>query len=192
MGWFITGTTFKSWLSYLEGEYTRKIAIEQFAPIFLSECRNKLASLLNKGNFLMRKANTREQKLFIRTVVEAEKSFLMQEIRYLEPLVEPPKEKEPPKGWRKDENFKELVERAKQHSILDVARSFGYNPKKAGKNYFIMCPFHQEEHPSCVLYPETNTYHCFGCQSHGDVIKFYMLLDNKDFVQAVRELANEY
>jgi len=36
----------------------------------------------------------------------------------------------------------------------------------------ILCPFHADDKPSCKIYPDTNTYHCFGCNKSGDVIQF--------------------
>ena len=40
------------------------------------------------------------------------------------------------------------------------------------KHHQIKCPFHEDDKPSCKIYPETNTYHCFACGKTGDVIQF--------------------
>jgi DNA primase/DNA-binding MarR family transcriptional regulator len=58
--------------------------------------------------------------------------------------------------------------------ILKLLAHYGI---KADKNYHIRCPFHQDDKPSCKIYPETGTYHCFACGKTGDVIQF---IQNKE------------
>jgi DNA primase len=67
----------------------------------------------------------------------------------------------------------------------------GYVPlKKAGRNYKGLCPFHAEKTPSFVVFPETQTWHCFGaCGIGGDVFRFIMQREGMDFSEALRELA---
>ncbi len=64
--------------------------------------------------------------------------------------------------------------------------------KKSGSNYFGLCPFHVEKTPSFSVNPEKGFFHCFGCGESGDVIKFYMKIENLEFKEAVRELAEQY
>ena len=73
--------------------------------------------------------------------------------------------------------------------IVEVVSS--YVPlKKAGRNYKGLCPFHVEKTPSFVVFPETQTWHCFGaCGSGGDVFTFIMKQENVDFAEALRLLA---
>ncbi|WP_394332395.1 CHC2 zinc finger domain-containing protein, partial [Alkaliflexus imshenetskii] len=40
------------------------------------------------------------------------------------------------------------------------------------KNNHIRCPFHQDDKPSCKIYSDTGTFHCFGCGATGDQIEF--------------------
>ncbi|MDE6426766.1 MAG: DNA primase [Ruminococcus sp.] len=61
--------------------------------------------------------------------------------------------------------------------------------KKRGRNYLCSCPFHSEKTPSCTIFPETQTFYCFGCGAGGDVITFIMKIENLDFVEAVKSLA---
>lgn len=84
--------------------------------------------------------------------------------------------------------FVEAVERAKTADIIELA--YKYLPKlsRSGKNYCVCCIFHEEGTPSLFLYPETSSYHCFGCQAHGDAINLLMKLENIDFKDAVRKL----
>jgi DNA primase len=67
----------------------------------------------------------------------------------------------------------------------------GYVPlKKAGRNYKGLCPFHAEKTSSFVVFPDTQTWHCFGaCGTGGDVFRFVMQAEGMDFSEALRELA---
>jgi len=60
---------------------------------------------------------------------------------------------------------------------------------RRGKNFVGLCPFHQEKTPSFNVIPDKGIFHCFGCETGGDVFKFLMLLEGLSFVEAVRELA---
>lgn len=54
------------------------------------------------------------------------------------------------------------------------------------------CPFHEDRSPSFVVYPETRTFHCFGCRANGDVIAFLMRAEHLGFreaLDALRKLA---
>ncbi|HUT20881.1 MAG TPA: DNA primase [Anaerolineae bacterium] len=62
--------------------------------------------------------------------------------------------------------------------------------KKSGRNYKGLCPFHAENTPSFYVFPETQTWHCFGaCGMGGDVFSFVMKHENLDFPEALRLLA---
>ena len=54
-------------------------------------------------------------------------------------------------------------------SIIKVLSHYSITPDK---NHHIKCPFHQDDKPSCKIYPETGTFHCFGCGVTGDQIEF--------------------
>jgi len=185
--WLITDTTFKDWFSLMEGEYSRKIILETFAPIFLRKCKEKLESLCNMEISFLDKAQTEEEKLFVLAFMDKAKEDLKSEIRYLEHLLGVSKARDT-KGVRT--NLKALKERARQYPICDLAVNLGLSPKRVGKNFVILCPFHKEKNPSCFLYPESNTFHCFGCNRHGDIIKFYMDITGKGFTEAVDYLGN--
>ena len=61
--------------------------------------------------------------------------------------------------------------------------------RRRGRNCVGLCPFHNEKTPSFTLYPENGSFYCFGCGRGGDVIRFVMLADNLDYIDAVRQLA---
>ena len=72
--------------------------------------------------------------------------------------------------------------------IEDIVSS--YLPlKREGKNQKTLCPFHSEKTPSMVIYPNTQSFYCFGCGAGGDVISFIMRIENLDYVEAVHFLA---
>ena len=61
--------------------------------------------------------------------------------------------------------------------------------KKAGRNLVGLCPFHGERNPSFFVYPEQQSWHCFGCNTGGDVFSFLMKQENLDFGETLRLLA---
>jgi DNA primase len=61
---------------------------------------------------------------------------------------------------------------------------------KAGREYKACCPFHHEKTPSFYVNDEKGFYHCFGCQAHGDAIRFLTDARGLPFMDAVKELAD--
>lgn len=64
------------------------------------------------------------------------------------------------------------------------------NLKRSGRIYKGLCPFHGEKTPSFTVYPETQSYYCFGCGAGGDVITFIKQSENLDYVEAIKLLAD--
>lgn len=81
-----------------------------------------------------------------------------------------------------------LREVGERNRIEDVAASY-VNLRRRGKNLVGLCPFHNEKTPSFCIYPENNSFFCFGCNKGGDVISFVMGVENLDFAEAVKFLA---
>ncbi|MFT4021957.1 MAG: CHC2 zinc finger domain-containing protein [Acinetobacter sp.] len=63
--------------------------------------------------------------------------------------------------------------------------------KKTGRTYSGCCPFHQEKTPSFHVYRDKQYYHCFGCQANGNAIKFLMEIDNRNFIEVMKDLASQ-
>ena len=75
--------------------------------------------------------------------------------------------------------------------IIDVISSY-IELKKRGRNFFGLCPFHNEKTPSFSVNQEKQIYKCFGCGSGGGVINFIMEIETLNFIDAVEKLAQKY
>ncbi|MDR5657998.1 DNA primase [Serpentinicella sp. ANB-PHB4] len=75
-----------------------------------------------------------------------------------------------------------------RNEIVDVI-SDHINVKQSGNTYKALCPFHSEKTPSFVVNKEKQIYKCFGCGEGGDAISFIMKIENLDFIEAVKYLA---
>lgn len=62
---------------------------------------------------------------------------------------------------------------------------------RKGKNLVGLCPFHSEKTGSFFIYPQTQSFYCFGCGAGGDTISFLKRIENLDYVEAVRLLAQK-
>ncbi len=84
-----------------------------------------------------------------------------------------------------------VIDEVKQKlDIVEVVSQYA-TLKKAGRNMSALCPFHTEKNPSFYVYPEQQSWHCFGaCNTGGDVFSFVMRKENIDFGEALRMLAD--
>ena len=85
-----------------------------------------------------------------------------------------------------DSFIQELLSRNDIESVASAYVAF----KRRGRNLVGLCPFHGEKTASFNLYPETNSFYCFGCGAGGDVITFIKRIENLDYIDAVRFLAD--
>ena len=85
-----------------------------------------------------------------------------------------------------DDFLQELRNRADIESTI----SSYVNLKRAGRISKGLCPFHGEKTASFTVYPDTQSYYCFGCGNGGDVITFIKNIENLDYIDAVRFLAD--
>lgn len=84
----------------------------------------------------------------------------------------------------------EFLAEIRQRADIETIISSYVNIKRAGRISKGLCPFHNEKTPSFAVYPDTQSYYCFGCGSGGDVITFIKNIENLDYIDAVRFLAD--
>ncbi len=60
--------------------------------------------------------------------------------------------------------------------------------RRSGKNFVGHCPFHDDRHPSFVVYPSTRSFYCFACRAAGDAISFLMKAEHLSFPEALKVL----
>lgn len=83
----------------------------------------------------------------------------------------------------------EVIERVRQaNDIVDVVGEV-VQLKKRGKNYFGLCPFHDENTPSFSVAEDKQIYHCFGCKKGGNVLSFLMEIEGFSFYESLTYLA---
>ena len=75
-----------------------------------------------------------------------------------------------------------------RNPIEEVVAGHGVALRRSGTHLMGLCPFHQDEHPSLVVYPETRSFYCFGCGASGDVIDFVRRAAGLSFVDALERL----
>lgn len=75
-----------------------------------------------------------------------------------------------------------------RNDIESVVSSY-VNLRRSGRNLVGLCPFHGEKTPSFMVYPENNSFYCFGCGTGGDTITFVRKIENLDYMEAIRFLA---
>lgn len=72
--------------------------------------------------------------------------------------------------------------------VEDVISSY-VSLKRRGSTLVGLCPFHNEKTPSFTVYPDTQSFYCFGCGAGGDSVGFIRRIENLDYIDAVKLLA---
>ena len=85
--------------------------------------------------------------------------------------------------------YEEFTLELRNANPIDTVISSYVPLKKRGRTLVCNCPFHSEKTPSFTVFPDTQSFYCFGCGAGGDVITFVMKAENLDFMEAVRLLA---
>ena len=83
----------------------------------------------------------------------------------------------------------DFIQEVKYRSDLSEIAAGYMQLKRRGRNMVGLCPFHGEKTPSFNIYTEDGHFYCFGCGAGGDVITFIMKIENLDYLEAVKFLA---
>ncbi len=83
----------------------------------------------------------------------------------------------------------DVINEIKYRNDIETTISQYVNLKRRGKNLVGLCPFHGEKTPSFTVYPETGSFYCFGCGVGGDVFTFTGLIENLDYIESIKLLA---
>ena len=83
-----------------------------------------------------------------------------------------------------------LSELKMRTDIMDLVSSYvSLDSRRQGRTHKGLCPFHNEKTPSFMVYEDTQSFYCFGCGAGGDAITFTMKIENLDYIEAVKLLA---
>lgn len=83
----------------------------------------------------------------------------------------------------------EIIEEVRQtNDIVDIISQY-VHLKRSGRNFFGLCPFHNEKSPSFSVSPDKQIFHCFGCGVGGNVFTFLTKIEGINFVEAIQTLA---
>ena len=83
----------------------------------------------------------------------------------------------------------EIIEEIRQNNdVVDIISQY-VHLKRKGRNYFGLCPFHNEKSPSFSVSPDRQIFHCFGCGVGGNVYTFLMKIEGITFKEALEQLA---
>lgn len=164
---------------------------KKIIPAKIDEWREELKGLRNDTKNILQNAKQKAGKdywfireyvriFFVPEIIEAERQ--MKRLEFLDRIAKG-------KTSGRETHFAENLERARNYPIEEIARQSGLM-SSVQRNNKILCPFHEEKTPSCHLYIESRTFHCFGCGEHGDNIKLTEKIYGLDFKEAVELLAN--
>lgn len=81
-----------------------------------------------------------------------------------------------------------IEELTRRTDIVELVGSY-VQLKRKGRLYGGLCPFHSEKTPSFYVYPDTQSFYCFGCGAGGDAVTFTKKINSIDYVEAVKLLA---
>ena len=78
-----------------------------------------------------------------------------------------------------------IEELTRRTDIVDVVGNY-VQLKRKGRLYGGLCPFHSEKTPSFYVYPDTQSFYCFGCGAGGDAVSFTKRINSIDYIEAVK------
>ncbi len=84
----------------------------------------------------------------------------------------------------------DFIDRLRDSNDIESVIAGYVDLRRRGKTLTGLCPFHNEKTPSFTVYPETSSYYCFGCGAGGDVVTFVRNIENLDYIEAIKFLAD--
>ncbi|MFA4998608.1 MAG: CHC2 zinc finger domain-containing protein [Candidatus Paceibacterota bacterium] len=157
----------------------------------LKKIKTMTTSIIKRELQIIKEKSALENQWFWEEVVKVfdgwELIKLEEEIARIQRLFLTPKELEA-SGRIPEEKIKQ----AASAPIEMIADQNGIKLRKSGRSLVGLCPFHEDRRPSFCIYPDTNSFYCYGCQKGGDAIKFVELLYGYSFREAVEFLDNNY
>ncbi|MBO5066557.1 MAG: DNA primase [Clostridia bacterium] len=84
----------------------------------------------------------------------------------------------------------DFIDRLRDSNDIESVIAGYVDLRRRGRTLTGLCPFHNEKTPSFTVYPETSSYYCFGCGAGGDVVTFIRSIENLDYIEAVKFLAD--
>jgi hypothetical protein len=91
--------------------------------------------------------------------------------------------------WQ-NENSRTCNKNKNNVNIIDVVQSYGVILKPVGSLYRGTCPFHDEKDPSFTVYPESESFYCFGCNTGGDAFTFISKMEGISWYEAKKRFDN--
>lgn len=85
----------------------------------------------------------------------------------------------------------DFLEQLREACPMETIAGNYVNLIRRGRHYVCNCPFHSEKSPSCTIFPDTQSFYCFGCGTGGDVITWVRRMENLEFTDAVKQLAEK-
>jgi DNA primase len=100
----------------------------------------------------------------------------------------PPEEKQEKVMTLRSDATRELIEGLK--ALISIEKLVGQyiELRPSGQRFVARCPFHADRRPSFVVFRETQSFYCFGCREHGDVLNFLMRIESLTFGEAIKVL----
>jgi DNA primase len=112
-------------------------------------------------------------------------------VEQAQPLPQEPEPAEAPRKTPINEYRKEIDDLKRGIRIENIASRY-LELRPSGRGLITKCPFHNDQRPSFVVYPDSQSFHCFGCRAHGDVIAFLMQIEHltlREALELLRKLA---
>lgn len=182
----------KESLRVLEDELLEDIVSEE--PQWVAACRKeylegelkKLDSAIANYSNIIAKCNSTNEEFFAEYINSELLQPLFKEARKYQNELELWERKDyiEPDGKLTDVDI-QVAKEVPIENFVDIAR-------EDYKRLWALCPFHNENTPSFCVYKENNSFYCFSCGQGGDVIAFFMKLNDCNFIEACRFLLKRY